>query len=94
MPTFEKTLEIALSPTAYAVVAKAAECLGLSIREFAAMAIHERTLAVLEAAERNDPQQPLELSTENRAFVERLLNEHPEWVEPNVEKAHTNTASP
>lgn len=35
MPTFEKTLEIVLNPTAYAHVAKAAERLGLSIREFA-----------------------------------------------------------
>ncbi len=94
MPTFEKTLEIVLNPTAYAHVAKAAERLGLSIREFAAIAVHERALAVLEATERNEPQPSLELSADDRVFVDKFLNEHPEWIEPTVEKAHANTASP
>lgn len=62
MSTFGNTLEIVLSPTAYAVVAKATKHLGLSIHEFAAMAVHECALAVLEAAERNKPHPPLDLS--------------------------------
>ncbi len=92
MPTADRRIETALSPTSYAVVAEAAQHLGLSIRGFTAMAAYERALSVVETSRRVQAQPKGDLSSEDLAMIEKFLDDHPGWADKHVKSAHAHTA--
>lgn len=92
MPSATKRIETALSTSSYAVVAEAADCLGLTIRGFIAMAAFERAVSVLQSAQAIGRRPQAHFSKSDWEIIEKFLDEHPNWIEEHVSKAREATA--
>lgn len=92
MPSVTKRIETALNPSSYAVIAEAADCLGLTIRGFTAMAAYERAVSVLQSAQAVSQRPQAHFSKSDWEIIEKFLDEHPNWIEEHVSKAREATA--
>lgn len=82
-----KRIETALNASSCAVVAEAAECPGLTIRGFTAMAALERTVSVIQSAQAIDQRPQAHFSKTDWEIVGKFLDEHLDWIEKHVAKA-------
>lgn len=92
MPSATKRIETALNASSYAVVAEAAERLGLTIRGFTAMAAYERAVSVIHSAQAIRQRPQAHFSQTDWKIIEKFLDEHPNWIEEHVSKAREATA--